>query len=154
MARRRYQEGCLFVRPKRKEGKKKSEKKGRKVKKVWVGRWREDVIQPDGTLGRVLRSEVLGLVSELSKREARKLLEIRLGPINQGWHRPQSTIRFATFVREQFEPLVLPTLKFSTQQVYRVLLNKHLTPAFGDRRLCDIGRADVQRFVLDKLKQG
>jgi hypothetical protein len=42
MARRRYQTGCLFVRGKR--------------HKVWVARWREDVILPDTTVGRVQRS--------------------------------------------------------------------------------------------------
>jgi integrase len=109
-----------------------------------------------------MRSEVLGLKSgperhdlpKLSQREARNKLENILRPINQGLRRPQSTITFAAFVGEQFEPVVLPTLKLSTQQIYRVLLKKHLTPAFGDRRLCDIGKSDVQRFVLDKLKQG
>jgi integrase len=109
-----------------------------------------------------MRSEVLGFKSgperhdlpKLIEREARNRLEDILRPINQGRHRPQSTIQFAAFVGEQFEPVALPTLKLSTQQVYRVLLNKHLTPAFGDRRLCDIGRADIQRFILDKLKQG
>jgi integrase len=140
MARRRYQRGCLFIRGKK--------------RKMWVARWRESVVQPDGTLGKVLRSEVLGPVSELSKYEARKLLERHLRPINEGRHRPQSTITFAAFVAEHFEPAVLPTLKFSTQQIYSVLLQKHLLPRFGSCRLCDIGRAEVQRFALEKLKQG
>ncbi|MCH7844508.1 MAG: ATP-binding cassette domain-containing protein [Acidobacteria bacterium] len=91
---------------------------------------------------------------ETAKREARKLLESRLRPINDGRHRPQSTSMFAAFVAEHFEPAVLPTLKLSTQQVYRVLLRKHLLPRFGNQRLCDIRREEVQRFALEKLQQG
>jgi integrase len=141
MARRRYQVGCLFIRGKR--------------RKVWVARWREDVIRPDGTLGRVLRSEVLGPVSEItSRREARKLLDSRIRPINQGQHRPQSTIKFGAFVAEQFLPGLMATFKFSTQRGYTSLLHKHLLPRFEDQRLCDFNRSEIQQFVLGKLKHG
>jgi hypothetical protein len=50
MARSQYQNGCLFIRGKR--------------RKVWVARWRDDVILADGSADRVLRSIVLGPVSE------------------------------------------------------------------------------------------
>jgi hypothetical protein len=56
VARRRHQSGSL-----RKRG---------KHRKVWVARWREDVLKPDGTISRVRRAEVLGAVAQLSKREA------------------------------------------------------------------------------------
>ncbi|PYU20905.1 MAG: hypothetical protein DMG30_19215 [Acidobacteria bacterium] len=58
MARRRYQEGHLQIRGKR--------------KKQWVARWREDVIREDGTLGRIQRTVVIGPVSEFSKRVGRR----------------------------------------------------------------------------------
>lgn len=61
---------------------------------------------------------------------------------------------FSKFVTECFEPGVLPTLKFATQEIYSSLLRTHLTPRFGDQRLCDISRIEVQHFVLKKLKQG
>jgi integrase len=141
MARRRYQVGCLFIRGKK--------------RKVWVARWREDVIRPDGTLGRVLRSEVLGPVSEIrSQREARKLLDLRIAPINQGRHRPQSTITFGAFISEQFEQGAMPTLKFSTRRGYSSLLHKHLLPRFEKQRLCDFNKAEIQRFILEKLQKG
>src|ERR1017187_1545028 len=91
--RRRYQHGCCFVR-----------------NKVWVGPWREDVIAPDGTLQRRLRWEVLGLVSEIgrNKRNARRILDTRLRPINEGRQLPQSTMLFTQFVREHWEPATLP----------------------------------------------
>jgi hypothetical protein len=46
MARPRYQDGSLFIRGKR--------------TKVWVARWREDVIREDGTLHRTRPTVVLG----------------------------------------------------------------------------------------------
>ena len=64
MARPRYQDGSLFIRGKR--------------TKVWVARWREDVIREDGTLHRTQPTVVLGAVSELSRREARSLLQKRV----------------------------------------------------------------------------
>ncbi len=140
--RRRYQTGCLRVR-------------SGKRRKVWVARWREDVISPDGTLSRSLRSEVLGPVSEIcSRREAQKLLESRLRPINQGRQRPQSTLLFEQFVREHWEPAMLPTLKAGSARYYGIQLRCHLLPALGSKRLCDITRIDVQCFLSEKRRQG
>ncbi len=140
MARRRYQAGCLFKRGKR--------------NKVWVARWRESVIQVDGSRGRAQRSAVLGLVSEIpTRRQAQALLEERLRPLNQGIQRPQSTMRFSDYVRGEWANLVLPTLKYSTQQGYRRLFERHLLSYFGAWRLCDITKLDVQRFVAEKFRQ-
>jgi len=141
MARCQYQNGCLFVRGKR--------------RKMWVARWREDVILADGSAGRVMRSVVLGPVSEIAgRREARRLLDAHLSPMNQGQYRPEATMLFSKFVAEYFEPGVLPTLKFATREIYSLLLRKHLTPRFGDHRLCDISRVEVQQYLLEKLKEG
>ncbi len=54
MARRGFQQGSLFQRGTR--------------RKVWVARWWEDVIQADGTLDRLRRSEVIGTVAEFPTR--------------------------------------------------------------------------------------
>src|SRR6266853_1150601 len=141
MARCQYQNGCLFIRGKR--------------RKVWVARWREDVILADGSTSRVMRSVVLGPVSEIAgRREARRLLNARLNPVNKGQYRPESTMLFSKFVADYFEPGVLPTLKFATQEIYSFLLRKQLTPRFGGHRLCDISRVEIQRYLLEKLKQG
>ena len=90
MARSQYQNGCLFVRGKR--------------RKVWVARWREYVILADGSASRVMRSVVLGPVSEIAgRREARRLLAAHLSPINQGQYHPEATMLFSKFVAECFE---------------------------------------------------
>ena len=102
----------------------------------------------------ILRSEVLGTVSELSKRQAQNLLEDRLRPVNRGRAVPRSNISFRRFVEDEFRPLVLPTLKFATREIYTLLLDKHLLPRFGEECIADIATPEVQRFVLEKLKQG
>ena len=94
-------------------------------------------------------------MSEIAgRREARRLLDARLNPVNQGQYRPEATILFSKFVTDCFEPGVLPTLKFATQEIYSLLLRKHLIPRFGDHRLCDISRVEIQQYLLEKLKQG
>jgi integrase len=141
MARCRFQDGCLFVRGKK--------------RKMWVARWREDMIQPNGAVQRVLRSEVLGPVSEISgRREARILMQRRLASLNSGQRQLEATMTFGTFVAAQFEPDILPTLKHATQLIYLALLRKHLLPRFRDCRLCDITRAELQQFVIGKLRDG
>jgi integrase len=141
MVRCRYQDGCLFIRGKK--------------RKMWVARWRENVIQPDGVVQRVLRSAVLGPVSEFAgRREARVLLQSHLASLNSGHRRAEGTMPFAVFVTEHFEPAVLPTLKYATQEIYSLLLRKHLLPRFRDSRLCDITRAEIQQFLIAKLKNG
>ena len=122
---------------------------------MWVARWREDVIQPDGAVLRILRSETLGPVSEIAgRREARMLLQNRLASLNSGQRRAEATMTLGTFVAKQFEPDILPTLKYATQKIYSLILRKHLLPRFRDCRLCDITRAEVQQFVTGKLKVG
>jgi hypothetical protein len=141
MARSQYQNGCLFIRGKR--------------RKVCVARWREDVILADGSADRVMRSVVLGPVSEIAgRREARRLLDTHLNPVNQGRYRPEGTMLFSQFIADCFEPGVLPTLKYATREIYSLLLSKHLIPRFGGHRLYDISRVEVQQYLLEKLKQG
>ncbi len=138
MVRRRYQSGSLFLRGKR--------------TKVWVGRWVEQVIAADGSLRNVRRSVVLGTRAEIqTRRKAQSLLDSRLRDINQGLHKPQSTTLFRQFVCSQWEPAILPTLKFSTARSYKYLLHRHLLPAFGDKPLCEIERANLQQFIISTM---
>jgi Phage integrase, N-terminal SAM-like domain len=139
--RRRYQSGCLFVRGKR--------------RKVWVARWRQDLIAPNGAVYRTLRSQVLGLVKEIGpRREAQKILESKLRPINQGRQLPQSTMLFGQFVREQWEPVMIPMMKASSARYYGIQIRCHLLPFFASKRLCDITRIDVQVFLSEKRTRG
>lgn len=138
--RRRFQNGCLTI-------------KG-KGQKMWVARWRETVLQPDNSLSKVLRSKVLGPVSQISKSEARSLLANCLRSTNQGKRRPLATITFEQFAREKWEPLALPTIKPATARYYRFQLHRHLLPTFGPLRLSELDREALQAFVVGKKQQG
>jgi integrase len=125
-----------------------------KRRKVWVARWREDVLSEDGKVGRILRSVVVGSVADLStRRDAQVRVDERLRAVNQGTVRPESSVRFGTFAEEQWKTLVLPTLKLSTQHGYKTVLAKHLFPYWRDWRLREIGRQDVQQWVAGKFQQ-
>jgi len=140
MARRRYQRACLRIRGKRNP--------------AWELLWREDFIKPDGSIGRRLKSVILGRVRGTTKREARKKADEMLRPLNQGKVLPQSTMKFREFVEGYFVPHLFPTLKLSTQRRYRLTLNVHLLPAFGDWRLPEIRTLDIQIFVQKKMESG
>ena len=134
MARRRYQRGCVFVR-------------GTK-RKVWVLRFREDVILPDGQIARVNRSEILGPLAEIpTRRIAQRLAESRLRAVNQGVYRPRTTLTLREFVENQWKANLFPTFKLSTRRGYAQLLRKYLLPFFGESKLTEISRQMVQAFV-------
>jgi integrase len=135
MARRRFQKGCLF-------------KKG----KNWVLRYREDVLNQEGTVARTHRCVVLGEFE--SKKAARREADSYLPQFNDGTRRPQAALTFHDFWNNYFVKEVLPNRKFATDQVYRRLASVHLLPIFGPQRLSDISRFDVQRFVGLKQRQG
>ncbi|MCI0351633.1 MAG: site-specific integrase [Acidobacteriales bacterium] len=140
MARRRYQKGSI-----RKRGKRNP---------VWELQWWEDYIKLDGSFGRKRESRVLGLVSEMTRRQALKAAEELLAPLNSGKKNPLSTITLQEFVDQFFVPNAFPMLKPSTRARYRRTLDKHLLPAFGNQRLCDISTLDLQTFVLKKAESG
>jgi len=135
MARHRYQKGCLF-------------KRGKK----WVLRFREDTLNPDGSLGQSHRSVALG--SFENKKEARQAADSYLHQFNSGNRCPQSAITLDQFWREYFEREILPTLKFATIELYRNLAKKHILPALGRQKLCDFSALDIQQFIGQKQRAG
>ena len=78
MTRRKYQRGSIHKRGTR--------------KKVWVARYSEDVLGPDGVVSRIRRSEILGTVAEIpTLRQAEHLLSDRLRLVNSGQYQPSSS---------------------------------------------------------------
>lgn len=130
----RYQKGCVFQRG-----------------KVYVLRYREDYLKPDGTIGRRQPSLVLGPF--VRKKEALRAADVFLRPFNSGAVRPQSAITLDDFWHLYFVPEILPTLKVSTRRLYVSLADKHLLPYFGEQRISDLQRVQVQHFVIEKQKQ-
>lgn len=140
MARRRFQKGSI-----RKRGKRNP---------IWELQYWIDCINPDGSIGRKRESKILGYVSDLTKKQAHKLAQEFLQPVNTGKITPFSMITLREFVEGYFVPIVFPILKASTGKHYRITFNKHLLPAFGEYRLCDIRTLDLQRFILEKSQGG
>ncbi|MGB8323196.1 MAG: tyrosine-type recombinase/integrase [Candidatus Acidiferrum sp.] len=140
MARPRYQDGSLFIR-------------GKHIK-IWVARWREDLIREDGSLHRTQRTVVLGSVSDLSRREARSLLQKRVSEINQGRHRPRPIMTFEKFAKEHWQTGALLALKPSSVRIYQFNLDKYVMPTLGLMRLCDVNRGAIQHLLLTLKQKG
>jgi integrase len=140
MARPRYQDGSLFIR-------------GERIK-VWAARWREDVIREDGTLHRTQPTVVLGALSELSRREARSLLQKRVTEINQGRHRARPMMTLEKFSTDHWEAGALLALKPSSIRIYKFNLDKYIIPALGSHRLCDVNRATIQQLLVSMRSKG
>jgi hypothetical protein len=136
----RYQDGSLFIRG--------------KCTKVWIARWRENVIREDGTLDRIQRTVVLGSLTELSRREARSLLQKRVSEINQGRHRARPMMTLEKFARDHWESGALLALKPSSAKYYNFQLDSNVLPALGSHRLCDVTRAVIQHFLLEQKRSG
>jgi len=113
------------------------------------------VIASDGTLHRELRWLVLGSMKDIpNRREAQKILDAQLRPINEGRQLPQSSIPLERFVHEHWEPATLPTMKAGSTRYYGIQLRCHVLPAFGATRLCEITRMKIQSFLAEKRKGG
>ncbi len=133
MARRRYQKASLFFR-------------NGKRRKVWVGRWREDVIE-NGQVRRIRRAEVLGALSDFPTRKlAQRELDTRLTEINSPSYRARPTATFEQFARS-WKAKILPSWKPSSTANSRSHLKRHLTAFFGKMQLREVGPEVVQQFV-------
>src|SRR5215467_4847606 len=135
MARRRYQKGSLVP------------KTGLPRNGLWIGRWREDVIQANGTIVRPYKWEVLGTVQDYPTRKlALRALEARLSTINSPTYRARPTATFAEFAN-RWDATVLCQHKPSTQSSVRSQLRKWLLPALGNCPLKDLEGQRLQMFV-------
>ena len=132
MARRRFQRGQLFERG--------------IDRKVWVGRWREDVIV-DGKISRRQVKEIIGTRNDYPTRKlALRALEQRLSTINDPSYRARPTALFREFA-EKWQRIVLTQHKHSTQAAMRSQIKCHLMPVFGDVQLKDMNGMLIQRFI-------
>lgn len=114
----------------------------------------EKVIQADGSPGQIQRGEVIGPLAELSKRQAQNLLAAKLQPLNQGRQRPQTMFTLEQFVRDYWEPAVKPSIRGTSLATYQQHLRSYILPRFGKATLSEISRAELQRFLANKLDAG
>jgi integrase len=132
MARRRHQSGRVIIRGKRPP--------------VFVGRWREDVIQGEQTI-RVERSMVLGTVAELkTKRIAQRLLDPILAKINSFDYRPSKFTTLEKFA-DTWEAQVLVHQKPSSVKAAKSHLRTYIRKHLGKVLLHDLTQQIQQNFV-------
>jgi integrase len=139
MARPRYQDGSLVVRGKR--------------KKMWVLRWREDVLAPDGSVQRIQRAETLGPVSKIKPARARSILQSRVAA-KRDQRRPQATVTLSDFVRAVWNPNAELALKRSSVRYYGFQLDRHILPELGQVALCDLTRVRIESRLSDLKRKG
>jgi integrase len=139
MARRRFQRGRLFLSGKRTP--------------QWIGRWREDVITPDGSVRRIEKSTILGTKAELpTRRLATRRLEVLLARVNAPGYRP---VRIATLnaFAERWRLEVLAQHKPSSRHAAESHLKVHILPELGEMNLDQIGRENQQVFATRLSKK-
>jgi integrase len=136
MARTRYQHGEVIT------------KRG-KTHDSYMGRWREDVRLPGGSIVRRKRSQVLGIVGQITQKQAYRKLETVLSRVNDPGYQPECSGTFQALAQEWSEQ-AYPEMKPSTVQNMTGHLRNHLLPFFGNRQLREITTRDIDLF-LSKL---
>jgi hypothetical protein len=136
LARRRYQKGMILFSESR---------------QIWLGRYREDVIQANGSTVRTRPQLVLGTKKELPTRRlaTRKLDEI-LSRINACSYQPSRIATIEQFAK-RFREEVLSKRKPSTVRSAGSHLDAHILPQLRNLRLDQIGPENQQIFVNSLL---
>jgi integrase len=130
----RYQRGFVY-------------QKGRKAK-VWYGVFREDVRNPDGQIERRQRNIRLGTLDELpTKSAARKGLSelLKNAP-------PKMEMSFQELAK-RWENAEGSTMKATTLHHYKNALRAYVLPKFGERKVTEINREDIQNFLAEKARK-
>ena len=132
LARRRYQRGTILF---------------SETRQVWLGRFREDIIQADGSIVRTRPKIVLGTKKELpTQRLAARKLEEVLSRINNSSYQPTRIATVAQFAA-RFREEVLSKRKPSTVRSAKSHLDSHILPQLGNLRLDQVGSENQQIFV-------
>ena len=130
--RRRFQRGRLFVRGSR--------------KKVWVGSFREDQVQPDGSITRIRRSVVLGETARVSRRAALATLQPFLDRVNIAPPPLPKSGKTLLEAVADWRIHIAPNLKPSTVRAAESHLKQHIIPHLGTLRLSEFTVKVVQAF--------
>jgi len=113
----------------------------------WVGMWRVDVLQLDGTIRREQRSKTF---VGLSERAARAAFQPILDSVNAASGAtppvPKRTATLNAVIREWCEQ-VAGNLKPSTRKTAQSHLRRHIEPMLGDCALPELTTKRLQSFV-------
>lgn len=131
MKRTRHQKGYVY-------------KKGN----LWLVRYYDDQVLPDGTIHRVQRAHKLAeaVGSTRSKSAARDLAREYLATINDARSTPQSSMMLTQFVESKYLPFVQTHNRISTFHGYRNMWKGYLKP-HGEISLRDFRTADGEQIL-------
>lgn len=133
MARRRYQHPRVH--------------RTKAVRPQWYFRARVDVLTDSRKIGRKEKTYYLGFCDEVGKRDAEKLRDTILDDaINKPQLIIQSQVKFKDVVAA-YKRAHIPTVRENSQRGYLCAIEKHIEPHFGEKRMCDIGAEEVQRWM-------
>lgn len=110
------------------------------------------MVQPDGSVKRVLRAETVGPVGVVTRQQARSILQQRLRRATEGQYRPRGLMTVSDFVRLEWRPNAALALKKSTVRYYDHQLERHILPAFGSSPVSELNRTGIET-VLSALRQ-
>ncbi len=85
----------------------------------------------------------------MSAREAQKVADEYLRPLNQGLETIGSATNFQHYVETTYKPVIMPGMAKSTQSRTNGVLRNYLVPAFGKLCLRDLSRLSVQRYFSE-----
>src|SRR5258708_29716740 len=114
-----------------------------------MGRWKEDVRLPNGSIVRKKRSRVFGIVGDMTEKQARRQLEAILARVNDPGYVAESNSTFQALVQEWGDQ-ACPEMKPSTVLNMRGHLTNHLLPFFGKKQVREITTRDIDA-CLSKL---
>lgn len=114
----------------------------------WEGRWREDILQPDGTVSRKRRWAVLGTKAEFpTEKLAQRELDRKLEDVNAVNYQPRRVSTITEYA-QRWTAGVLTLQADSSQRAAKSHLNHWIKPQLGRCRLDAITFEQVQSFVL------
>jgi integrase len=134
MARRRYQKPKVF----------------REGSWWWIRVWQDQLT--DKNLSRY-QKRIKVAPSTLGEREAQKIADEIVRPMNQGLQTIGSATQFRAYVEGDYRGAVLPLLASTTRNNYEYTINKYLMPTFGDAMLRDLTTLALQKY-FSGLKVG
>jgi integrase len=142
----RVTERSSLTRPRYQKGSLKAVGKNR-----WEIRWREDVVNADGSVRRVRHKETL---QQKTKAEALEILDAYLAAVRQQQRQPGVAIPFRKFVETEWKPNAALRLRKSSMHIYTFNLEQHILPAYGAIPVRDLGRAHIEACLSGLQQKG
>jgi len=118
--------------------------------KFWTIIVRKDEFVDGKSVRRRTRARIAPVTTPV--RQALKMKDEYLRPINQGLTAIGSATNFRNYVEDYYMPLEMPTLAKPTQDRYRGVINNYLLPAFGLMTLRDLTPAKIQLYFSSMAK--